>query len=214
MKTEELVSLLAGGEVTVPRHASSARLAAAIIVGLLTSGALMLALLGVRPDLDRAIADPMFAAKIGVAGLLTVAGLVALWRLAHPGMSLGRSPAWAAAVPVVILWAMALAVLGQSSPSQRTELLLGETWSSCAFLIALLATPLLAALLWAARSMAPTRPRAAGAAAGLLAGSLAALVYSLHCPEMAAPFIALWYLLGIAIPTAAGAWLGPRLLRW
>jgi hypothetical protein len=40
------------------------------------------------------------------------------------------------------------------------------------------------------------------------------LVYSLHCPETAAPFVAFWYLLGISIPTAGGALLGPRLLRW
>jgi hypothetical protein len=31
---------------------------------------------------------------------------------------------------------------------------------------------------------------------------------------MAAPFIGFWYLLGMLIPAAAGALLGPRLLRW
>lgn len=31
---------------------------------------------------------------------------------------------------------------------------------------------------------------------------------------LATPFIATWYLLGMLIPTAIGAWLGPRLLRW
>ena len=49
---------------------------------------------------------------------------------------------------------------------------------------------------------------------GLLAGALGALVYALHCPEMATPFLAVWYLAGIAIPTALGAVLGPLLLRW
>jgi len=39
-------------------------------------------------------------------------------------------------------------------------------------------------------------------------------VYSLHCPELAAPFIGFWYLLGMLIPTAVDALLGPRLLRW
>ena len=48
----------------------------------------------------------------------------------------------------------------------------------------------------------------------VLAGALGALVYALHCPEMATPFLAVWYLAGIAIPTALGAMLGPRLLRW
>jgi hypothetical protein len=31
---------------------------------------------------------------------------------------------------------------------------------------------------------------------------------------MQAPFLAIWYLLGMLIPTALGALLGPRLLRW
>jgi len=47
-----------------------------------------------------------------------------------------------------------------------------------------------------------------------LFGAVGALVYSVHCPEQAAPFIGFWYLLGMLIPTAVGALLGPRLLRW
>ena len=38
-----------------------------------------------------------------------------------------------------------------------------------------------------------------------LAGALATLVYVLHCPESAAPFLAVWYVLGIALPTLLGA---------
>jgi hypothetical protein len=68
--------------------------------------------------------------------------------------------------------------------------------------------------LWALKGAAPTRLAWSGAGAGLLAGALGTLVYALHCPEMAAPFLAVWYLLGMAIPTAVGAALGPRLLRW
>ena len=55
---------------------------------------------------------------------------------------------------------------------------------------------------------------ALSAGAGLLAGALGALVYALHCPEMATPFLAVWYVVGMAIPTVLGAILGPRLLRW
>jgi len=69
-------------------------------------------------------------------------------------------------------------------------------------------------VLWAIRGLAPTRLRLAGAAAGLLSGAVGALVYCLHCPELEAPFLGFWYLLGMLIPTAVGALLGPRLLRW
>jgi hypothetical protein len=53
-----------------------------------------------------------------------------------------------------------------------------------------------------------------GAAAGLLSGAAASLVYALHCPELGAPFLVLWYPLGMLIPAAAGAIAGPALLRW
>ena len=69
-------------------------------------------------------------------------------------------------------------------------------------------------LLLALRWLAPTRLRAAGAAAGLAAGAWAACLYCLHCPETAAPFILVWYSAGITLATGLGALLGPRLLRW
>jgi hypothetical protein len=31
---------------------------------------------------------------------------------------------------------------------------------------------------------------------------------------MAAPFLGVWYLIGMLIPTGVGAALGPRVLRW
>ena len=61
---------------------------------------------------------------------------------------------------------------------------------------------------------ATTRPVAAGAAAGLLAGALGALGYALACAELALPFVAAWYTLGVLMTAALGAALGPRLLRW
>ncbi|CAM5477612.1 hypothetical protein SSTU70S_05199 [Stutzerimonas stutzeri] len=73
-------------------------------------------------------------------------------------------------------------------------LLLGSTWRECLANIALLSVPAFIAAFWPApRGLAPTRPHLAGGAAGLLAGSVAALAYSLHCPEMAVPFWALWH---------------------
>jgi hypothetical protein len=59
--------------------------------------------------------------------------------------------------------------------------------------------PTLAALLWALRGLAPTRPALAGAAAGLAAGAVGALAYALHCPELSPTFVAVWYSAGIAM---------------
>jgi hypothetical protein len=149
----------------------------------------------------------MFAAS------LAVAGLALLRRMARPGATLGLS-AWWLAVPPLVVWAMAAWALWQAAPAEHLPLLLGSTWRTCPFNIAALSAPALAACLWALKGAAPTRLAWSGAGAGLLAGALGTLVYALHCPEMAAPFLAVWYLLGMAIPTAVGAALGPRLLRW
>jgi hypothetical protein len=91
---------------------------------------------------------------------------------------------------------------------------LGDSSAACVVSIAVLAMPTFIAAFWAMQGLAPTRPALAGAFAGLLAGAAGALVYAWHCPEMAAPFIATWYLLGIAVPAVVGALLGPVLLRW
>ena len=116
--------------------------------------------------------------------------------------------------PVLAIWLLAAVVLARADAAQRAGLFFGDTWNSCPFLVALLSAPVFAAVVWAMKGLAPTRLRLAGAAAGLLAGAVGALVYSLHCPELGAPFIGVWYLLGMLIPTATGALLGPRLLRW
>ena len=112
------------------------------------------------------------------------------------------------------LSALALLALFNAAPEARAGLVMGSTWSSCAFNIALVCLPSFVGLLWALKGLAPTRPALAGACAGLLAAALGALVYALHCPEMQAPFLVVWYTLGMLLPTLAGAWVGAKLLRW
>jgi len=90
----------------------------------------------------------------------------------------------------------------------------GVSWTECSVNIAALALPVFVAIAWWMKGLAPTRLRLAGAAAGLAAGAVGALVYTLHCPELAAPFLGIWYVLGMFLPAAAGALLGPFLLRW
>ena len=169
--------------------------------------------LGVRGDLAQAAGELMFWLKPVFAACLALAGLIAAERMARPGMRLGL--VWAALVtPVLVLWLIATVMLINAAPAQRADLILGDTWKECPLNIAFMSLPLFAATLWALKGLAPTRLALAGASAGLLAGALGALVYALHCPESTAPFLAVWYVLGIAIPTLAGAVLGPRLLRW
>jgi hypothetical protein len=64
------------------------------------------------------------------------------------------------------------------------------------------------------RQQAPERHRIAGAAAGLLSGAIAAMIYALACNETSPVFILLWYSAGIGVCAAAGSLVGPYLLRW
>ena len=213
MKTDDLVKLLAAGVAPVPADAVGRRFAVAMGWGLPGAVLLLLVTLGIRTDLAQAAGELMFWLKPAFAACLALAGLIATERLARPGMRLGL--VWAAlATPVLALWLVATVMLINAAPAHRADLILGDTWKECPFNIAFISLPLFAATLWALKGLAPTRLAIAGASAGLLAGALGALVYALHCPESTAPFLAVWYVLGIAIPTLAGAVLGPRLLRW
>jgi len=213
MKTDHLIHLLATDTVPVPRHAAATRLALALLVSVPASGLLMLSALGLNPALGQYASLPMFWVKFGMPLLMALAALRLVARLGKPGT--GTRPAWLAwAAPIGAMWALGLAAVWQAPAAQWPELVLSRTWRVCAENIAMLSVPAFLAAIWVLRGMAPVRPAWAGAGAGALAGAVGATVYALHCPELAAPFIAIWYVLGMSLPVVAGAALGPRLLRW
>ena len=213
MKTDDLVTMLAKGVIEVEPHAAARRYAIAVGTGALVAGALMATLLGVRPDLAAAVRLPMFWVKLAYVAVLALASLLGALRLSRPGRRLTWVPGLMAA-PVLAIWLLALVVLLGADPSERSGLFYGETWNSCPWLITMLSAPLFVGVLWAMKGLAPTRLRLTGAMAGLLSGAAGALVYCLHCPELEAPFLGFWYLLGMLLPTAVGALAGPRVLRW
>jgi len=213
MKTDDLVSLLATGTDAVDAKAPARHYIAAVGAGALGATVLMSLWLDVRPTLARDAVLPMFWVKEMFCVALVASGLFAVTRLSRPGAAL----AWVrplAAAPIIAMWLLAVAVLVAADAEDRTDLIRGVSWTECTYNIALLSVPVFAAILWAMKQLAPTRLRLAGAAAGFAAGAIAALVYTLHCPELGAPFLAIWYVSGILIPTVFGACVGPRLLRW
>lgn len=213
MKTDELIDLLALGEGPVDTQAMARRLAIALIGGLLGAVMLMLALFDVRPDIREAVSTPMFWAKVAFPGVLALGALWLSSRLTRPGVKGGV--AWVLlALPTLLVGSGVLVTLLDAPAAGRLGLVLGRTWKTCPFNIALLSVPAFVANFWALRDMAPTRPRLAGLAGGLLAGATATLAYCLHCPEMEVPFWGVWYLIGMLLPAWAGTVLGPRLLRW
>jgi len=213
MKTDELITLLANGGAAAEDDAVARRYAMALGWGAFGAMLLMALLFGVRADIAAAARLPMFWVKLAVPAIIAIASVYAACRLSRPGGRLHREP-WFMAVPVVAVWLVAAYVLLAAPPADRMALVMGSTWQYCLLAIPLLSLPILLAVLWAMKGLAPTRLAIAGGIGGLLAGSIGGFVYALHCPEMDAPFLGVWYVAGMLIPALVGMLAGPRLLRW
>jgi len=213
MKTDDLIAMLATGAGPVDGGAPRRRFAAALAGGGVLSLLILATVLGINPGLAQASQAPMFWTKLAYCATLAAAATAFAMRLGRPGARAAGAAAMLALPLLAMAVLAAFAAIGASGP-EREALVFGTTWRACPFNIAMLALPLFAASLWAMRGLAPTRPALAGAAAGFPSGAAAALVYSLHCPELGAPFLVIWYPLGMLIPAAVGALAGPRLLRW
>lgn len=213
MNTDDLIASLSAKVRPVGRHEVGSRLALGVIGGAVMSILLISVTLGFRPDLSLAMQGGAFWMKWSYTISLALGAIYATARLARPDPgSLRRL--WLIVLPVLVLAALGLGELITTPRSKWLAMWLGHTWTKCPWLVLALAMPIFVGLLWSFRQMAPTRLRAAGAAAGLAAGAFAATVYCLHCPEVSAIFVLTWYSLGILLAASLGALVGPRLLRW
>jgi hypothetical protein len=212
MDTDSLIEALARDTAPVPRRSLEHRLAAGLIAGAGVALLLLVAGLGVRPDILDAAGTIGFWAKAAYTSSLALVGLLLVARLARPETQRLRR-AWLIAAPPLLLAVFASAELAAAPRSVRSELLFDPVWT-CVPLIAGLSVPLFGGLIWALRQMAPTRLRAASAAAGLAASGFAATLYCLYCQQVSPTYILTRYTLAIALFSAAGALIGPRLLRW
>jgi hypothetical protein len=178
------------------------------------AASMLLALALVGPLPRSAFATPVPWVKLGYTGLLVGA---AAWLAARAARPVARLEAPRRALLCVVL-AMGLlaaaATVLLTAPGQRLDALMGQSWMVCPWTVLAFSLPALGLSLRALRGLAPTQPRQAGAAAGLLAGALGAFGYSLACPEAAPAFVAVWYTLGVLLTGLLGMALGSRLLRW
>jgi hypothetical protein len=211
MKTDDLIARLV--ETPSPAHVPGRTLALGISGGLAVSFALMLASLGLRQDFGAALATAMFWMKLGYALALAGLALPLLLSLSRPTGRLTRG-AYLLLLPIGVLTLIAIDRLMEAAPEARMHLVMGDTWRACSRSIFALSLPVLVGLLVTLRRLAPTRLVATGAVAGILAGAAGTFVYAFHCFESAAPFIVIWYTLGMAAVGALGGSLGRWTLRW
>ena len=213
MKTNDLIAMLATEASATPTVSPLRRCAQAIAAGMAVSLVLVLTLWGLNPELNALARTQAFWVKVVWLVLTCLFAAPVVMHLSRPGIAAGRG-VWGIAAALLGMVMLALAQVATVDADTGIQLMLGRSWQICSASIAALSVPLLATLLWMLRDMAPTRPALAGASAGLMAGSLASLVYSLHCTETAYAFVAVWYVAGIAVMTGVGALLGTRILRW
>jgi hypothetical protein len=213
MKTDLFIEMLSRGAHQEARTSPWQVLYLSIGSGIVLSMMLMSATLKVNADLLALFQNVSFLVKISYVTLFFVIAFISLNAVARPGAET-ETHIWRLVLPVVVISCIAVPSVWSASPELRESLIFSQTWSVCAVLIALLSSPVFAFALWAMKELAPTNLRLAGSVAGLFSGAAGALVYCIHCPEVAVPFVAIWYTLGMMIPMIFGYVLGPRLLRW
>ena len=212
MRNDDLIDTLVTDNRST-RGVVARTMGVSVLLAVVGSSMVMALCWGVRPDLEGALATGPFWMKAGYTATFGLAGVILVERIGRPGVS-ARAGWLLIGAALAVISALAAYQLLTTPSAQWVKVTLGLSWSSCPWGIAAIALPAFAAALWALRRMAPTRPRLAGAAAGLMAGGIGATIYGLYCQETAAAFTAVWYTLGMLVWPAAGAFIGDKVLRW
>ena len=212
MKTADLIARLSADLAPTPAGLSARRLGWPVLAGLMAAVVMVLLGLGFRPMGEAVVTWP-FWMKVSYTSLLSVAGLMMAFRASRPGLRIS-----AALWPALAAWLLIAALAGQeffaAAPDHLLALWLGGSWNVCPIRILVFSIPVYLGAVLGMRRLAPTRPVAAGAAAGFAAGALGAAAYQLACPETGAMFVATWYSLGVLLATVVGAAIGSVALRW
>ena len=213
MKTDELIAMLSTNVEPVRHRPPWRTIGLAVVFGWMTVLVLVLAALGLRPDLfDSASLEPVLL-KLSFAAVTLVLASYFLISLSRPGGE-RNAPLPLLVLPFFVIAVLAGASLASAPATHWDSMIVGHDWLECLISIPIIAIVPFAIIVWAVRQMAPTDLSRAGALVGLVAGSLSAIGYSFHCIDDSVPFVAVWYGGAITLCTFAGWKLGPWLLRW
>ena len=141
----------------------AALLPAALLLPMLALAAVFLPMMGMRPDFAAAMMRVPVMVKQAVPLLLALGAFGAALRLSRPGAGPGGWALLLAAVPALLLVAVAgeLMILPEA---EWMPAMMGSSNGQCVGFITVMALPLLAGTLWALRRGASTRPALSGAA--------------------------------------------------
>lgn len=212
METNEIIKVLAA-DAELRARPLAAVWWGAVGLAVVAAAALFFALLGPRPDIAAAAETPRFLFKFVVTIVLASTAWPLVRALSHPGEKWRELAPYLAIGPILLAVAVVVELL--LVPQQLwVSRLVGENSRICLFYVTLIGAGPLALFLLVLRHGAPTRPRLAGAIAGVLAGGIAATFYAAQCTDDSPLFVATWYTLAIGGLTLAGALLAGRVARW
>ncbi len=214
MRTEDLIYALAEDHAARPQPGSLQRtFGVAVAVGLTIAAIAFALTLGVRPDISRAMQTWRFDFKLVMTATLAITSAWLVWRLSRPAVDARPAEMAMAMAPLLLLCAVIYELWSVPEPEWLPRAI-GSNSVACLLSISFLSLAPLGGAFYALRQGAPLRPGFAGAAAGLLASALAAMLYALHCPDDSPLFGAIWYSAAIALVTVTGMIAGRRFLRW
>ncbi|WP_207485289.1 NrsF family protein [Arenibaculum pallidiluteum] len=210
VRTDDLIQGLAmeAGQSRAGRLSFELVLSLGIVAAIIGAFAIVLLLAGPRPGLPLLAQSWIFQFKV-IAMVLLAGGAAWLVRdAARPGAPTRLGGALAPA----LLFLAANVVLDRSGyPLSGARAL---SVPVCVGTIVLASLPALMLMLASMRRGIPTRLGRAGFFAGLLAGTLGALAYTVACVNDGAAFVSVWYVAAILIVAGLGAVAGPRALAW
>jgi hypothetical protein len=213
MKTEDLIDLLSTNVEPVEHRHIMHNVGMAVATGAVVALAIVLFVMGPRPDLTSLRIWLLAAFKIAATAAILAPASIYLMRLARPGGE-RSTPVVFVVLPFIAVMLLAALSLTFAPSEHWNGAILSEEMLECVISIPLIAIFPFAVITWVVRQMAPTDLPRTGAFLGLVAGCVSAIGYAVHCADDSVPFFALWYGGTIALCTFAGWKLGPKLLRW
>ncbi|HUO93379.1 MAG TPA: DUF1109 domain-containing protein [Rhizomicrobium sp.] len=213
MKTDELIENLSETLEPVPRHWVLRQLLEGVGAGALVSFLILWVSMGFRPDLATAIHTSAYWMKFFYTLALALLGFWATERLARPSSKAG----WAFLGIALVIFALTVLSgmqLMHAPAAARMPMIMGHSSRVCPWLIIGLSVPIFAGTFWSLQKLAPTRTVLAGTVAGFASGALGAWIYAFRCDETTAPFLLIFFTLGMAVVGLAGGLVARRVLRW
>lgn len=174
--------------------------------------ALLLAIIGLRPDIATAVTTLFPYWKSGMFIMMGVGALTTGCRLGLPGRGVGLFGPAMVIFGITGIFAFTIGAMA-TQPDIRFSNLGTNSSMLCLTSVLGLGTILMIVTMFVMRRLAYMRPVAGGMMIGLASGALAAGAYAWHCITADPLYVATWYMLPVVILAIVGALIGRRILR-